>query len=205
MCVPTLSPHLRDQRGITGIETAIIMISFVVVASVFAYTVLSAGVFSASKGQEAVSSGLNRATSTLQIVGPVVARDTNNDDDVDQIVFIVSTVLGNNGINFTPTSDSDGDGLLSDEANLTHTTTIAYYDSSQEVSDLAWTTTQLGKGDNDSVLDENEKFEVTVDLNGLNPRLEENSTFVIEVRLRNGATMTFEKSTGAVIDPVNEL
>ena len=29
-----------DQRGITGLETAIILIAFVVVASVFAFTVL---------------------------------------------------------------------------------------------------------------------------------------------------------------------
>jgi len=34
------------QRGITGLETAIILIAFVVVASVFAFTVLSTGVFS---------------------------------------------------------------------------------------------------------------------------------------------------------------
>ncbi len=37
---------LKQQRGITGIETAIILIAFVIVASVFAYVVLSAGLFS---------------------------------------------------------------------------------------------------------------------------------------------------------------
>ncbi len=41
----------RDERGITGLETAIILIAFVVVASVFAYIVLSAGIFSSQKGQ----------------------------------------------------------------------------------------------------------------------------------------------------------
>ena len=39
----------RDQRGVTGLETAIILIAFVVVASVFAFTVLSTGIFSAPK------------------------------------------------------------------------------------------------------------------------------------------------------------
>ena len=34
------------ERGITGLETAIILIAFVVVASVFAFTVLSTGIFS---------------------------------------------------------------------------------------------------------------------------------------------------------------
>jgi flagellin-like protein len=33
-----------SQRGITGLETAIILIAFVVVASVFAFTVLSTGI-----------------------------------------------------------------------------------------------------------------------------------------------------------------
>ena len=39
-----------DQRGLTGIETAIILIAFVVVASVFAFTVLTTGIFSAEQG-----------------------------------------------------------------------------------------------------------------------------------------------------------
>jgi archaellin len=37
--------------GITELETATIMIEFLVVASVFAYTVLSAGIFSSEKGK----------------------------------------------------------------------------------------------------------------------------------------------------------
>jgi flagellin FlaB len=40
---------LRSEKGITGLETAIILIAFVVVASVFAFTVLSTGVFSAER------------------------------------------------------------------------------------------------------------------------------------------------------------
>jgi flagellin-like protein len=59
----------RDERGITGLETAIILIAFVVVASVFAYTVLSAGIFSSQKGQEAVYSGLSGAQSSIDLKG----------------------------------------------------------------------------------------------------------------------------------------
>ena len=38
-----LGKLLRDENGITALETAIILIAFVVVASVFAFTILSAG------------------------------------------------------------------------------------------------------------------------------------------------------------------
>jgi flagellin FlaB len=41
----------RAARGITGLETAIILIAFVVVATVFAFTVLSTGVFSAERSE----------------------------------------------------------------------------------------------------------------------------------------------------------
>jgi archaeal flagellin FlaB len=38
--------------GITGLETAIIMIAFVLVASVFSYVVISAGLFASQKSRE---------------------------------------------------------------------------------------------------------------------------------------------------------
>ena len=53
-----VAQFIRDQRGVTGLETAIILIAFVVVASVFAFTVLSTGIFSVAKGKETSHSGL---------------------------------------------------------------------------------------------------------------------------------------------------
>ncbi|MBI4287302.1 MAG: hypothetical protein HY671_02600 [Chloroflexi bacterium] len=63
----------RDQRGITGLETAIILIAFVVVAAVFAYTALSAGIFSAQKGQETIYSGLKQAAGSMELKGGMIA------------------------------------------------------------------------------------------------------------------------------------
>jgi len=40
-----LQKLLTEERGITTLETAIILIAFVVVAAVFAFTILSAGTF----------------------------------------------------------------------------------------------------------------------------------------------------------------
>ena len=47
-----------DQRRISGLETFIILIAFIVVASVFAHTILSAGIYSSEKGKEAIHSVL---------------------------------------------------------------------------------------------------------------------------------------------------
>ena len=69
---------MRGQRGVTGLETAIILIAFVVVASVFAFTVLSTGIFSAERGKETIHAGLRGARSSLELKGSVIAEGVTN-------------------------------------------------------------------------------------------------------------------------------
>lgn len=64
-----LSPLLRRQVGVTGLETAIILVAFIVVASVFAYAVLSAGLFTVQQSGEAVSAGIDQVTSSIELAG----------------------------------------------------------------------------------------------------------------------------------------
>ena len=47
------------------------LIAFVVVAAVFSYVVLGAGFFTTQKSQEVVHTGVQQASSTLEIVGNV--------------------------------------------------------------------------------------------------------------------------------------
>ena len=69
---------VKDQRGVTGLETAIILIAFVVVASVFAFTVLSTGIFSAERGKETIHAGLKESRSTIEVKGSVLANGVAN-------------------------------------------------------------------------------------------------------------------------------
>jgi flagellin FlaB len=195
----------QDQRGITGLETAIILIAFVVVASVFAYTVLSAGIFSAEKGKEAVHAGLNQARSSMEMIGPVIAKDTDNDDNIDEIVFIVGNTLGGEPINLTVTADADNDGTLSDEAIRTHSTIISYIDSVQNVGDVTWTKSQIGKGDGDNLLEPSEKFEITVNLTALGTPLSTSDQFTLEIKPAGGSTLVIQRRIPAVVDGVNDL
>src|SRR4030042_363452 len=91
-----LKKFLRHEKGITGLETAIILIAFVVVAAVFAYTALSAGLFSTQKGQEAVYAGLKEARSTIELRGSVVAvaPAVGATSNISQISFTIASVLG---------------------------------------------------------------------------------------------------------------
>lgn len=194
-----------DQKGITGLETAIILIAFVVVASVFAYTILSAGIFSAEKGKEAIHSGLNTARSSMRLSGPILARDTDSDNDVDQMLIVIANSLKGAPMNLVATVDSDSDGLLSDESPKLHSLVITFINQSQRVTDIAWTATEVGKGDGDALMETGERFELLVDLTAISPAIKQNDTFVLEIKPGKGSAITLERTMPGRIDDVMNL
>ena len=67
-----------DQRGITGLETAIVLIAFVVVAAVFAFTVLTTGLFTSKEAEKASRAALTSAEATLVHMGTTIAGGAFN-------------------------------------------------------------------------------------------------------------------------------
>ena len=60
-----------SSDAFTGLEAAIVLIAFVVVAAVFSYVVLGAGFYTTQKSQETVYKSVEQATSNIQMVGNV--------------------------------------------------------------------------------------------------------------------------------------
>ena len=81
----------KDQRGITGLESAIVLIDFVVAASVFAFAVLSTGLLSSEKSKETVLGGLEETSGTLNLRGEVVADANSGKTKIDTIKFTLSS------------------------------------------------------------------------------------------------------------------
>src|SRR5688572_33261725 len=94
--------RMQDERGITGLETAIILIAFVVVATVFAFVVLTTGIFSAERGKETVFAGLQKARGTMEVRGGIVVQATGSPLAVDSVEFQVSTTAGGDPIPLDP-------------------------------------------------------------------------------------------------------
>ena len=92
----------RDQRGITGLETAIVLIAFVVVSSVFAFAALSTGLFASQTSGDALGSGMFQARSSLVLRGAVIAEDTDTDGNLDKVYFHVSIPKGGAPVDLTP-------------------------------------------------------------------------------------------------------
>ena len=74
-----------DQRGITGLETAIVLIAFVVVASVFAF--LNVGLLSSQKSEQAALGGLEATSASLSIRGDVIASANAGKTAIDTVRF----------------------------------------------------------------------------------------------------------------------
>jgi len=88
----------RGQRGITGLETAIILIAFVTVASILAYSVLSAGVYSAERSKETVFIGVRQAQGTVSVKGSLLGL-SDNQTGLDRVQFSIALTIPNVKIN----------------------------------------------------------------------------------------------------------
>ena len=64
---------IKDEKGFTGLEAAIVLVAFVVVAAVFSYVMLGAGFYTTQKSQEVVHTGVMQASSSVELSGDVVA------------------------------------------------------------------------------------------------------------------------------------
>ena len=94
-----------DQHGITGLETAIVLIAFVVVASVFAFAVLSTGLLSSEKSKETVLGGLEETQSTIVLRGSVIGHASTTLNSVDRVTFQVSNATqGAEAVDLSPSA-----------------------------------------------------------------------------------------------------
>jgi flagellin FlaB len=183
---------LRDEHGITGLETAIILIAFVVVAAVFAFVVLSTGLFSSERGKEAVYAGLAKTRGTMELSSGVIA--TSN------------TTTGITGLTFDVALAAGGDAVNLDPAATTNRTVISYIDTSTTVSNVTYTVTPL-VGNADNLLQPGELFEVQIDTTQAGfPVIGANAVFTLEVKPPSGSFMVIQRTIpGSIGDTTIDL
>jgi flagellin-like protein len=67
---------MKRDNAFTGLEAAIVLIAFVVVAAVFSYVMLGAGFFATQKAQEVTYASIKQATSNVVYEGMVYGNTT---------------------------------------------------------------------------------------------------------------------------------
>jgi len=188
----------RREEGMTGLETAIILIAFVTVAAVFGYAVLSAGIFSADKAKGTVYQGMEEAKSSMEVKGGVIATSAAG-TEVTNVQFVVANAIGEYPIDLTPQGDASGNNC----------TVISYTDENQYEEEVeGWSITQLAGADSDNLLEIGEQFLLTVPVdstNVLTTALDVNTVFTLEIKPPHGATIVVSRRTPAELDSVMDL
>lgn len=181
MILKLLNKLRQRQEGITGLETAIILIAFVIVASVFAYVVLSAGLFSSQKAKEAVNAGLSSTMSVVELKGSVIARMVSS--EVQEIYLYVGTPAAGYPVDFTGTSNS------------TNRVVISYHDADNMIPSVNWTMQKLSTINADNLLDPNEIFMLTIDVSSTaNVSIGPYHTFSLEIKPPDGPVLPIERT-----------
>lgn len=192
----------EDQKGMTGLETAIILIAFVTVAAVFSYAVLSAGLFSAERGKETVYAGLAEAKSNLEISGSVIVKSDNVSNTATNILFTIKNAIAGTPIDMTPC-----DGTV----NATNKCVISLLTATDYINNVKWVKESIGNSDGDNLLESGEQFEITINLADLgdNKTLTENisynDAFNLQVKPSLGSTITIQRTLPAGLEPIMDL
>jgi flagellin FlaB len=181
---------LKAKKGIVGIEAAIVLIAFVVIAAALSYVVINMGFYSTQKTKETIASGMEEATSAIQLDGSVIAK-TGTGANITHIVFPVKLSVGKSqvdlGADTVVVSVYLPDATLLDIYNGTSIATdwdTLIADVSGEEAKFA-----IFNGDSDSVIESTEKAFLAIHLD-VGHELLEYQTIKIEVKTGKGAALT---------------
>jgi flagellin FlaB len=177
----------RGQTGMTGLETAIILIAFVTVASVLAYSVLSAGIFSAERGKATVYSGLESAQATMEVQGSVLGLSPNQ-TELEQIVFSLGLTIQDQRVDMS-------------------SVVINYFDTEVHSEDVTWSSSISGGSTERgaaNMLEFDEQHVVTVTVPAAANR-QEYDEFTLQVIPPTGATLTIQRTIPGFLEQVLDL
>ena len=218
----------KDERAFSGIEAAIVLIAFVVVASVFSYVLIGAGMNVTNKADSAVNSSLVQVTSAIGVSGRTLGLDTNENGRIDRVVLWIENTAGGTPVDMTnmminfwskdtaftilPAGFTEGKAI-----NGAGDVWPQLYRKSKprDVREGRWEVIRISPGvmeDYDNMLEPGEKMQLGINLLGKNELTGEakgisaSESFVLELKASGGgAVCSLGMEAPAHIDAVNEL
>ncbi|MCD6470808.1 flagellin [Candidatus Bathyarchaeota archaeon] len=195
----------RDRRGIVGIEAAIVLIAFVVIAAALAYVVINMGFFSAQKVKDTINRGVSEASSALQLDGDVIGK-TNGTHHLVYIVFPVKVSVGRSEVdlnaNTTVVSIEGSICLLDIYKGVINESSVGLEEDPEDLDEViakVFTNPQtpsayflIYNDDNDSILENFEKAFLIINLGKYG--LQEYDKLRIEVKPGQGTALTIDRS-----------
>lgn len=200
----------KNEDAFTGLEAAIVLIAFVVVAAVFSYVMLGAGFFATQEAQRVVHTGSQQASSSLEIIGNIYGH-SDDKAKLDSIEFTVGNTAGGTPIDITQmlvtfTCKNQSEVIQYDKANSVVNTTPG--DGITTAGNWTVNATYNDIGDTNHLLEPGEQFVLTImfptDTEGANV-LEPNTPFSVNLQPAVGAVYPIKKTVPPHLNAVNIL
>ncbi|MDK2891018.1 MAG: archaeal flagellin FlaB [Methanoculleus sp.] len=184
-----------NDNAFTGLEAAIVLIAFIVVAAVFSYVVLGAGFFTTQKSQEVVHTGVQQASSSMEIVGNVYGEGNTTNDYLTSIRCIVANTAGGTAL--------DVEQMVVTYIDETHHVVVPYTADGNVNTTNCWDV--LAKyndnGDDNLLLEPGEQFEIGIHVQNPGP----NTPFTVNLQPAAGAVYPIKKTVPPAIEAFNVL
>jgi len=208
----------NEKSGITGLETAIVLIAFVVVAAVFAFTVLTTGLFTSEKAKETALAGVATTSSSLTVKGNIIAQTDGAAGSVavEVIRLKLATATGVERVEFIPDNmiitylddvnvaqlvyPGETPGRMN--GNVDGPILPANLIACLALADPSWCYKRDG---DDELLDPGEIHELYLIVAGLDTKLAENRQFTVEIIPQDGAVVRIERRTPISLTEVMNL
>jgi archaeal flagellin FlaB len=91
----------KDSEAFTGLEAAMVLIAFVVVAAVFSYVMLGAGFFSTQKSQKVIQAGIAQTSGNIAVKGEIYGIANNDTSTIEKIQFGIGPAIAGTAVDYS--------------------------------------------------------------------------------------------------------
>ena len=205
----------KNEDAFTGLEAAIVLIAFIVVAAVFSYVMLGAGFFATQEAQRTVHTGSQQASSSLEIIGNVygmttaTSKKSGTSAQLQYIEFTVGNTAGGTPIDISQMLVTFVCGSVSE---------VIPFDLDNSYVNATKPTTLIGSGkwgvnatyndvgDRNHLLESGEQFVLQVKFtDGGKSLLTPNARFSVNLQPAIGAAYPIKKTVPPTLYEVNIL
>jgi flagellin FlaB len=197
-----LKKLFKNRKGIVGVEAAIVLIAFIIIAAALSYMVVNMGFYTTQKTKETMQSGLEESLSALQLDGVVTGKTATDKDEIQYIVVPVKLSAGKAAVDL-------GNESVVVSVYLSDATLLNIYKGANSTTETSLTNIlndaenftgiqdqgamfALYNDDEDMVLESNEKAFLIVNLG--DNTVADYQTIKIEVRTAKGAALTIVRT-----------
>jgi len=198
-----MSKIMKNEDAFTGLEAAIVLIAFIVVAAVFSYVILGAGFFTTQKSQEVVHTGVAQTSSSIEIVGDVIGKASTASQKLTSVLVTVSLSAGQGVVDF------DNVVVTYADANVVQTLDKADdnqppYDEPEDAEAGKWIIYSRQNADGGNLLEPFEQFTLSIGIpSGADVGV--NHPFTVEIKPSVGAPYAIKRTTPPQFTTYNTL